>query len=59
MVKTSVTILILLVVIAIQLILWAVSDMLWKGRIDRIQEKWETKAKELEGKINELQGLRG
>lgn len=55
--KTPITILILLVVIAIQLILWAISDLLWKQRINEMQWKWENKARELEGKINELQEL--
>jgi len=53
--KTSITILILLVTIALQLILWAVSSIQWQREIDELREDLRRKARAFEERMDELQ----
>ena len=54
--KTSITILILLVIIAMQLILWAVSDLKRQRDLDRLEERIKALEKE---RANEMQDMHG
>lgn len=53
--KTSITILILLVTIALQLILWAVSSIQWQREIDELREDLRRKIRAFEERMDELQ----